>query len=54
MPPNDNDKRADNDATVHDEVNGYIYIYVNIKTNFFFLTCVISNIVSSDIQNSFL
>lgn len=21
VPPNDNDKRADNDATVHDEVN---------------------------------
>jgi len=31
VPPNDNDKRADNDATVHDEVN-----YVNIKTNFSF------------------
>lgn len=32
VPPNDNDKRADNDATVHDEVN----CYVNINTNFFF------------------
>jgi len=36
VPPNDNDKRADNDATVHDEVN-----YVNIETNF--LNCYIEH-----------
>jgi len=41
VPPNDNDKRADNDATVHDEVN-----YVNIQI-FLFLKCVISNIILS-------
>lgn len=52
MPANDNDKRADNDATVHDEVNRYVNIERNLSslymlyrtlfrvTDFFFLDAI--------------
>lgn len=48
VPANDNEKRAGNEATVHDEVN----YYINIKVNFEFSIYYILNVILS--KNIFL
>lgn len=52
VPPNDNDKRGDNDATVHDEVqidcNNKLKQIININSLYFFATLYLNIVLSNN------